>query len=171
MPASQISRIVYINPNHIAALKAIPIGFAQETPMTRGRAQSFLDRLERANTFKRGEYRVRTFKDGDKERVMILHAGAETERETSRRNVLVDAEFHDRVRKAVLEQPDLTHHVKIIADAMEIAIDGHDKNRDYRQLDAALEAVRMEIQAERGGTGHWIQEKQGRYNVYKWQPT
>jgi hypothetical protein len=168
IPASQVARIVYVNPEHVAALKEIPIGYLLEVKMTRGKAQSFVERLERAKAIKHGEYRIRSVKEGEKEKVMILHAGSDSQLAASRKEPLADVELTERVRQYVLNQPNYQHHIKTVADALGVNIDGHDKNRDYRKLDAILQSVRTQIEAERKD-GHFVENKEGRYNVYKWE--
>lgn len=167
IPASQILRIAYISPEHVDAVKTIPEGFAQETTMSRGRATAFIGRLERAKLVRRGEFRVRTSKDGDKERVMILHAGLDAATGSTRALSAEDAALVQRAKSHILEQADFEHDIKTVADELNTAIDGHDKNTAYRHLFNALEEARAQIVQEKGG--RFVIEKQGRYNVHKWE--
>jgi hypothetical protein len=167
IPATQLVRILYIHPEHVDAVKAIPEGFAQETTMSRSRATAFIGRLERAKLVKPGEFKVRTTKEGDKERVMILHAGLDAQTRSMRTISEEDAALTQRVKQLILEQPDFVHDIKTVADALHIAIDGHDKNTAYRHLFNALDEARAAIAQEKGG--RFVIEKQGRYNVHKWE--
>jgi hypothetical protein len=167
IPASQIVRIVYVNPEHVNAIKAIPEGFAQETTMSRSKATALIGRMERAKLVKRGEFKVRTNKEGNKERVMILHAGLDAQTGSMRNVSEEDAALIQRAKKVILTQPDFTHDIKSVADTLGIAIDGHEKDTEYRHLFNALDEARAEIVQEKGG--RFVIEKQGRYNVHKWE--
>jgi hypothetical protein len=167
IPANQLVRTVYISAEHVDAIKAIPEGFAQETTMSRSRATAFLGRLERAKSIKPGEFKVRTAKVGDKERVMILHAGLDAQISSLRTPSEEDAELVQSAKQFVLAQPDFTHDIKTVADQLHIAIDGHDKNTAYRHLFNALDEARTQVVQEKGG--RFVIEKQGRYNVHKWE--
>jgi hypothetical protein len=167
IPASQIVRIVYVNPEHVNAIKAIPEGFAQETSMSRSKATAFIGRMERAKVVKRGEFKVRTNKVGNKERVMILHAGLDAQTGSMRNVSVEDAALMERSKKIILTQPDFVHDIKTVADALGIAIDGHEKDATYRHLFNALDEARAKIVEEKGG--RFVIEKQGRYNVHKWE--
>lgn len=137
--------------------------------MSRPKAQSFIERLERSNEIKHGEYKVKTRTNGDKQQVLILHAGANAQTFSSRLDTEANAEIVAKAQQVILAQTDFVHNIKSVADQLGVTIDGHDKDKTYRQLSNALEEARARIVQEK--MGRFVQEKQGHYLVYKWQNT
>lgn len=176
IPVAQITKTRIIKPELINAIKGIPEGFGRQTTLSRHQAFALLKRMERMGTIDEREFHVRSFKEGNETKVVILHERRGEFESTSSvpRNLRADTleRYHipskDKFVAFIEAQPNYEHDAKTLAEKLVgSVVDSHTKNVAYRVLTSVAEQARNDIVQRKGG--RFVQEIRGRLKVYKWE--
>jgi hypothetical protein len=104
-----------VNPADAESLRKIPVGFAQETALTRNQANSLIGRLENKGLIPRDTFRVRLFRDGEKQKVAIVHeegkGNAPQPVDTDRAKLPTVADAAELIE----DQPNYRHSIDLLA--------------------------------------------------------
>jgi hypothetical protein len=170
-PALEVLGRTYVNPADAEALKTIQKGYLQETALTRSQANSLIGRLERRNLIPKGEFRVRLFRDGDKQKVGIVH---EDPKEKAAHGMGGD-NYSDRqklssVEKAVSfieSQPNYRHDIGSVSMyCLNRVVSSETESALYHVLHDLLVEAQQTIVHKHGGK--FSSELVGRRKYYVW---
>jgi len=155
------------HPQDAEALLQIEKGYIQETTLTRGQANSLIGRLERAGLIPRGEFRVRTFREGDKKKIGISHD--ESNQPLVRITYAEKAKVPtlDKAVEFIEAQPQFRHDMGMFAEHfVGRRVDSDTESAFYHALRDILDQAQQAIVHTHGGK--FTSQHVKRRKVYQW---
>jgi hypothetical protein len=171
--ATEVLGRVYVNPADAETLKSIQKGYIQETALTRGQANSLIGRLERRGLIAKGEFRVRLYREGEKQKVGIVHEDSkgkvlhgiggvsysESDREKLR--------SVDKAMSFIESQPNYRHDINALSTHMlNRTVSSETESALYHVLHDTLIQAQQAIVHKHGGK--FTSSLVGRRKVYEW---
>jgi hypothetical protein len=157
---------VYVDPADAEAVKAIPLGYAQETTLDRSRATSIIGKLERMGAIPKGAFRARIFRDGETKKVAIVH---ESNGEQTSGTITLSSKLPTpEAMAAFIETLEAYRHdlSSIAQHFLGRDVDSHSNSTEYFNLRSAAIEARELIEKKHGGK--FTEEKAGHHKVYSW---